>query len=166
VTINGEFSGTIEFRALAKPLHFESSHSDFRVEQIPGSVTMDLGNLKLDNVVGPVKFRTGVRDIDATDVTNSLELNVDRGDIQVSASQSPLPKMDIHSHNGDITLTLPDKAGFDLDGKTGAGEVENEFGSPLENHSDGRSAWVKGRVGNGPPLVVATDRGTLSIKKK
>ena len=30
---------------------------------------------------------------------------------------------------------------FDLDGKTGAGEAENDFGAPLENHSDGRSAY-------------------------
>lgn len=166
VTINGEFSGTLEFRALAKSLHFESARSDFRVEQIPGSVTIDLGDLKMDNVVGPVKFRTGSRDVDATDVTNSLELNVDRGDIQVSASKSPLPKMDVHSRNGDITLTLPDRAGFDLDGKTGSGEVQNDFGSPLETKNDGRSATIKGRVGSGPQLVVVTDRGTLSVKKK
>lgn len=166
VTVNGEFSGTLEFQKLAKPLHFESSHSDFRAEQVPGSITMDLGSMKLDNVVGPVKFRTGTRDIDARDVSNSLELNVDRGDIQVSASKLPLPRMDLHSHNGDITLTLPDNATFDLDGKTGAGEAENDFGGPLENHSDGRSAYIKGRVGNGPQLVVVTDRGTLAIKKK
>ncbi len=165
VTVNGEFSGTLEFRALAKALHFESSHSDFRVEQVPGSITLDLGALKMDNVGGPVKFRTGSRDIEATDVTNSLELNVDRGDIQVSASKVPLPKMDVHSRNGDITLTLPEKASFDLDGKTSNGEVENEFGSPLETRNEGRSATVKGRTGNGPQLVVVTDRGTLSIKK-
>ncbi len=166
VTINGEFSGTLEFRAVARPLHFESSHSDFRAEQIPGSVTIDLGDVKMENVVGPVKFRTGSRDIEASDVSNSLELNVDRGDIQVSASKAPLPKMDVHSRNGDITLTLPENAGFDLDGRTGAGEAENEFGSPLENHSDGHSATIKGKVGNGPQLSIVTDRGTLSIKKK
>ena len=166
VTVNGEFSGTLEFRALAKPVHFESAHSDFRAEQVPGSVTIDLGDMKLDNVVGPVKFRTQSRDIEANDVSNSLELNVDRGDIQVSASKAPLPKMDIHTRNGDVALTLPDNAGFDLDSKTGAGEAENDFGSPLENHSDGHSATIKGKVGNGPQLVVVTDRGTLSIKKK
>jgi DUF4097 and DUF4098 domain-containing protein YvlB len=128
---------------------------------------MDLSDMKMDNVTGPVKFRTSSRDVEATDVTNSLELNVDRGDIEVSESKGPLPKMDVHSRNGDITLTLPDKTNFDLDGKTGAGEGENDFGSPLENHSDGRAAYVKGRVGSGgPQLVVVTDRGTLSIKKK
>jgi len=166
VTINGEFSGTLEFRELAKPLHFESSHSDFRTEQIPGSVTMDLGQMKLNNVVGPVKFRTGNRDIDATDVTNSLELNVDRGDIQVSESKTPLPKMDLHTRNGDITLTVPDKAAFDLDARTSAGEGNNEYGDPLSNHSDGRAAYIRGKVGNGPALVLVTDRGNLAMKKK
>jgi DUF4097 and DUF4098 domain-containing protein YvlB len=166
VTVNGEFSGTLEFRGLTKPLHFESSHSDFRAEQVPGSITMDLGDLKLDNVVGPVKFRTGTRDISAVDVANSLELNVDRGDIEVSASKSPLPKMDVHTRNGDVELTLPANAGFDLDGKTGTGEVENDYGSPLESHNDGRSATIRGRVGSGPQLAIVTDRGTLSVKKK
>jgi len=166
VTVDGEFSGTLEFRALAMPLHFQSSHSDFRAEKVPGSITMDLGDLKLDNVVGPVSFRTGTRDIDATDITNSLELNVDRGDIEVSASKLALPKMDVHSHNGDIALTLPENAGFSLDGKAGTGEVENGFGSALETHNDGRSARIQGRVGNGPQLLAVTDRGTLTIRKK
>jgi DUF4097 and DUF4098 domain-containing protein YvlB len=166
VTINGEFSGTLEFRGLAKAIHFESSHSDFRAEQVPGSITMDLGNLKMDNVVGPVKFRTGNRDIDATDITNSIELNVDRGDIEITESKAPLPKMDVHTRNGNITLTVPDKAGFDLDATTGAGEGNNEFGEPLSNHSDGRSAYIKGKVGSGPALVLATDRGNLAVKKK
>jgi DUF4097 and DUF4098 domain-containing protein YvlB len=166
VTINGEFSGTLEFRALAKAIHFESSHSDFRAEQVPGSITMDLGDLKMDNVVGPVKFRTPSRDIDATDITNSIELNLDRGDVQITESKAPLPKMDIQTRNGDLTLTLPDGAPFDLDGRTGAGEVENDFGAPLETRNDGRSATIKGKTGNGPQLVVVTDRGTLSVKKK
>ena len=165
VTVNGEFSGTLEFRSLEKALHFESSHSDFRVEQIPGSVTIDLGNAKIENVVGPVKFRTANRDIDVTDATNALELNVDRGDIEVATSKGPLPKMDLHSRNGDITLTLPDKANFNLDAKTNAGEATNEYGAPLEQRNDGRAATIQGKVGNGPQLSAVTDRGTLAVKK-
>jgi DUF4097 and DUF4098 domain-containing protein YvlB len=166
VTINGEFSGTLEFHGLSRPMHFQSSRSDFQVEQVPGSITMDLGDLKLDNVVGPVKFRTGSRDIDITDVTNSLELNIDRGDIEVEASKAPLPKMDVHTRNGDVTLTLPGGAGFDLDGKTNNGEADNGFGAPLDTRNDGKSATIKGHAGNGPHLAIVTDRGTLAVKKK
>jgi DUF4097 and DUF4098 domain-containing protein YvlB len=165
VTVNGEYSGTLEFRSLAKPLHFQSERSDFRAEQIPGSVTLDLGDMKLDDVVGPVRFQTKSRDIQATDVTNSLELNVDRGDIQVTQTKTPLPKMDIRARTGDITLTIPEKAGFQLDGKTGQGEVDNDFGSPLVNESQGRSATIRGGAGSGPQITLSTDRGKLSVRK-
>ena len=165
VTINGEYSGTLEFRGLAKPLHFTSSRSDFRVEQIPGSVTMDLGQLKLTNVVGPVRFETRTRDIQATDVTNSLEISVERGDIQVTETKTPLPKIDVHSRNGDLTLTVPAKAAFELDAKTGQGEVQNEFGAPLETQTDGRGASIKGKTGSGPEISIATERGTVTVRK-
>jgi DUF4097 and DUF4098 domain-containing protein YvlB len=165
VTINGEYSGTIEFQALAKPMRFQSSRTEFRVEAVPGSITLDLGNLKMTNVSGPVRFQTRTRDIQVSDVTNALDLTVDRGDIQVTASKGPLPKMDVHSRNGDIALTLPDHAGFELNGSTSQGEVENEFGNSLETHTDGRAATIRGQTGNGPQIRVTTDRGSVTVKK-
>ena len=166
VTINGEYSGTLEFKELAKPLHFTSSRSDFRVEQIPGSVTIDLGEVKINNVVGPLRYSTGSRDIQITDVTNSLELTLDRGDVQVTQTKSPLPKMEVRTRNGDLTLTAPEKASFELDARTGQGEAQNDFGSPLEAKSEGRSATLKGRAGGGGPKInLNTERGSVTVRK-
>lgn len=165
VKVNGEFSGTLEFRALAKSLHFTSNRSDMRIEQIPGSVVLDLGEVKMDNVIGPVRFTTGSRDIEINDVTNSLELTLDRGDIQLTQSKSPMPKMEVRTRNGDISLSAPEKAGFDLDGRTAQGEASNDFGSPLDQKSDGRGATIKGKTGAGPQVILNTDRGTLTVKK-
>ena len=164
-TINGEYSGTLEFRALAKPMRFTSSRTEFRAEAVPGSITMDLGDLKLENVSGPVRFRTGTRDIQATDVTEGLDLMVNRGDIHVTVGKSPVPKMDVHTHNGDVTLALPEKAEFQLDGSTSQGDVDNEYGGGLQTQSNGRAASVRGRVGSGPIVTVGTDRGMVSVKK-
>ena len=166
VTINGEYSGTLEFRELAKPLHFSSARSDFRVEQIPGSVTLDLSEMKINNVVGPVRFQTGTRDVQVTDVTNSLEITLDRGDVQVTQTKTPLPKMEIRSKNGDVTLTAPEKSAFELDGRTNQGEAQNEFGAPIEGQTDGRGATLKGRVGGGGPRIsLTTDRGSLTVRR-
>ena len=166
VTINGDYSGTLEFRALARPLHFQSSRSELRAEQVPGSITLDLSELKMTDVVGPVRFqwpeprRPGHR---RDGIASKMTL--DRGDVQVKQTKMPLPKMEMHLRNGDITLTLPEKAAFELDGRTGQGEVENEFGSPLVAHSEGRAATVKGRTGLGPQLTIDTDRGTINLRK-
>jgi DUF4097 and DUF4098 domain-containing protein YvlB len=166
VTINGEYSGTLEFRELAKPLHFTSTRSDLRAEQIPGSITLDLSEIKMNNVVGPVRFQTGSRDVQITDVTNSLDLTLERGDIQVTQTKTPLPKMEIRTRNGDLTLTVPEKAAFELDGRTGQGEASNEFGSGLQNQSEGRGATLKGRAGGGGPKInLNTERGALNLRK-
>jgi hypothetical protein len=164
-TVNGEFSGTLEFRALAKQFHFKSQRSDFTVAQIPGRVVLDLGDLRMDNVIGPVRFTTGSRDVHATDVSNSLELNVDRGDIDIEQSKTPLPKIDIRSRHGDITLAIPEKDGFELDGRTGQGDVTNSFGGSIQTKSEGRASTISGRVGNGPKITVTTDRGSITVRK-
>jgi DUF4097 and DUF4098 domain-containing protein YvlB len=165
VTINGEFSGTMEFRALANPLRFESQRTQFRVEAVPGEITLDLGELRMSNVVGPVQFETPTRDVHATDVSNALELTVDRGDIQITETRNPLPKIDAHSRSGDITLTVPDNAAFQLNGSTSQGEVQNAFGESLRIASDGHRASITGHNGNGPLITFTTNRGTISVRK-
>jgi DUF4097 and DUF4098 domain-containing protein YvlB len=126
---------------------------------------MDLGQLKLANVSGPVRFQTGTRDIEAHDVSNALDLSVDRGDIRVTQTKGPLPKIDLHSHNGDIEVSLPEKAGFQLRGTTSQGEAENTFGTPLETQASGRGATIQGQTAPGPSIVLTTDRGTISVRK-
>ncbi len=164
-TVNGEFSGNLEFRALAKPFRFTSQRSDFRVEAVPGTIELDLSELKLNNVTGPVRFQSGSRDIHVTDVTNALEITLDRGDIEVSQTKTPLPKMDLRVRNGDINVGVPQGASFSIDGRTGQGDVTNDFGGGIVTDSQGRSGTLKGRSGTGPQLTLNTDRGSLTIKK-
>ena len=167
MTIKGEFSGTLEFRALAKPLEFTSSRTEFRVEAIPGDITMDLGELKMNNVSGPVRFQSQTRDIpDYGCDGDLLDLKLDHaGTSGVTATHAPLPKIDIHTRNGDINLALPEHAGFQLDGSTSQGDINSGFGSSLRIDSSGHSATIRGQNGSGPQITVNTDRGTVSVKK-
>jgi hypothetical protein len=166
VTVNGEFGGTLEFRALAGPLRFQSNASDLRAEQVPGDISVDLGDVKINNAVGPVRYKSGTRDIHVTDVTNSLELDIGHGDIDLVQTKSPLPKMDIHTRNGDLTLSVPEKSDFDLDGRTKRGDIDNDFGDALRTDQEGKGGTIRGKVGNGPEIKLSTDRGTLTVKKE
>jgi DUF4097 and DUF4098 domain-containing protein YvlB len=164
-TVNGEYSGTLEFTALAKPFRFRSARTEFTAEAVPGTINLDLSDLRMRNVAGPVLFHSVNRDIDAAQVTGALDLSVDRGDIRVDATEGPLPKIDAHAHNGDIALALPAKGQFELDGSTGRGEVDDSFGSPLRVESSGRSASIHGRTGDGPAISISTDRGSITVRK-
>lgn len=165
VTVNGEFDGTLGFRNLAKPMQFTSQRSEFHAAAVPGSVTIDLGNISLQDVTGPVRFRTAVRDIKATDVTGGLDLNVDRGDIEITQTKTPLSKIDAHTRNGDVVVAVPKSAEFQIDASTAQGDGENDFGDGVRQESSGRGATIKGGAGSGPLITIQTDRGMITLKK-
>lgn len=166
VTINGEYSGNLEFGQIAKTFHFQSHQSDFRIEKLPGTVTMDLSELKINNALGPVRFKTGSRDVHVTDVTDSLEIDMNRGDVEINQTKTPMPKMDVQTKNGDISLGIPAGASYEVDGKTHNGDTNNEFGEPFQTDRDGRGGTIKGKSGvSGAQVSLETARGTVTVRK-
>jgi len=165
VTVNGSYSGTMQFKNLAKPLHLESRNTDLRVEKVQGTLTMDLGELHATNLIGPVRVVTQSKDIHIEDFTQSIELETERGDIDLKPGKLPLAKIDARSRSGNIELELPDAAKFEIRATTSRGEAQNEYGAPLESATEGEGGSVKGKVGNGPVITITTDRGAVTVKK-
>jgi DUF4097 and DUF4098 domain-containing protein YvlB len=165
VSVSGSYSGTLQFKNLAKPLHLESRNTDLRVEKLPGTITMDLGDFSASNLIGPIRLITRSKDIRIEDFTQSLELETERGDIDLRPGKVPLAKIDARSRSGNIELELPEAAKFELKASTSRGEAHNDFGSPLQTATEGQGASVKGKVGQGPVISITTDRGTVSVKK-
>lgn len=165
VTIQGSYFGTLDFRNLTKALHFESEQTDLRVEKLPGSISMDLGDFRADNVTGPLHLRCESRDIHINNFSNELEVNVDRGDIELNPQRTPLAKMDVQVRAGDIDLAIPEKASFELHANTTQGDVDNQYGKGVSATSEGRSASLKSDSAGGPAINVTTGRGNITVKK-
>jgi DUF4097 and DUF4098 domain-containing protein YvlB len=165
VTINGTFMGSMEFKNLAKPLHFASQQTDLKIESVPGRVSMDLGEFTGKNLVGPVRLVTRSRDIRIEDFTNALELDTARGDIELRPDHVPLGKIEARSRSGNIDLELPVKARFELKASTSSGEARNDFGPAIQLVTDGRSASMQGVVGQGPAITLNTGRGSITVRK-
>jgi DUF4097 and DUF4098 domain-containing protein YvlB len=165
VSVNGSYSGTLDFKNLAKPLHFESRNTDLRVEAIPGRISMDLSELTARNVVGPTRLTTKSRDIKFEEFTQGLELETERGDIELTPSKLPLAKIEARSRNGRIDLVIPDKAAFELEATAERGDAVNDFGPQLQREVEGRSATLKGKVGKGPSIHLNADRGTIAVRR-
>lgn len=165
VSINGDFMGQVQFRNLAQPLRLEGAHTELHFEKLPGQVHMALGDFSANNVIGPVRLSSRARDVQMSDFTQSLELNLDRGDIELKPGATPLPKMEVRTHSGDIDLALPATSKFDLKATTTHGEAHNEFGSPLTVQEDHRGATISGNVSGGPQLQLQTERGQVTVRK-
>lgn len=166
VTITGSYRGTLEFKNLAKPLVFEGSrNTELHVQAVPGRLTMDLGAVSGSNMVGPLRLVTGSRDVKLERFTESLELETQRGDIQLQPSL-PMPSIEARSNVGRIELIVPAKAMFDLQATAEKGEAVNDFGPQIQREMDGRTATLKGKVGEGPSVRLTANRGSVSIRKQ
>lgn len=166
VTITGSYTGTLEFKNLAKPLQFEGArNTELHAEAVPGRISMDLGEVSASGLVGPVRMVTGSRDIKLEKFTQSLQLETERGDIELQPSL-PMPSIEARSGVGRIDLVVPDKATFDLLATAERGEAFNGFGPQIQQERAGRTATLKGKVGNGPSIRLTANRGTVAVRKE
>lgn len=164
-TINGSFTGSLTFRRLAKPLRFESSNTELRAERIPGRIAMSRGDLTGSDIVGPILVKARSKDIDLSDFTQALEVDVDRGDLEIRPARTPLAKMSLKTRAGHVNLSLPPAAKFEIKASTNKGDIGNEWGSPLVQRSEGRGQTLQGSVGQGPEITITTERGQITVSK-
>ncbi len=164
VTIAGTYSGVIQLRNISKPLRFNGQQTDLNIEKLPGQVRMALGDFTADNLIGPVRLTTRSRDVHISDFTNSLELSVERGDIELRPGKLPVAKRDVPVHFGDVEVSLPPAAKFDLTATTGRGDAYTDFGAPLHTEHNGNGGSIRGSSG-GPVISLQTERGKMTVRK-
>jgi DUF4097 and DUF4098 domain-containing protein YvlB len=169
VTVSGNYFGDVLFRNIPKPVRFEGGirnrDTEFRVEACPGQIEMSGGNVSLEQVIGPVVVNARSKDVHVEDFTNSLQLKVNRGDIEIRPARTPLPSIDAATESGNIELSLPENARFTLKATAKHGEVENDFGAPLTVVSEDRGAVLTGSVGGGTPVTLFSERGSIHIRR-
>ncbi|MBY0503479.1 MAG: DUF4097 family beta strand repeat-containing protein [Bryobacteraceae bacterium] len=165
VTVDFRYTGDLRFRQLAKPIRFRSDSSEMAMERINGEVRMTRGEIDADDFTGPAKIvvRSRSRDLKLSNFSQSLEIDLDRGDIELRPNRQPMAMIEARTRSGAVTLAMPSKAGFQLSATTKRGEYENEFGAPLTSGPADRGGIIQGTTGAGPKINVSTDRGSLTV---
>jgi DUF4097 and DUF4098 domain-containing protein YvlB len=165
VTSSGVYVGEIQLTNLAQPLRWEDPLNSMDFEKLPGHLRVSRGEFTGNNVVGPIRLKARSSDVQLSDFTQSLDLTVDRGDIELKPGKN-VPKMEVHTRSGDIDLALLPGAKFDLRATTEHGEATNDYGDPLREDTSGRGASVVGSTGGGgPEMRLETGRGSVTVRK-
>ncbi len=164
VTVGGTYVGQVQLRNLAQPLRYEDVQVTLNLEKLPGQVHMVPGELTADNVVGPVRVNARSRDVQLSDVSQSIDVTLDRGNVELRPGKT-VPKIEVHTRSGDIDLALPAGAKFDLKASTDRGEVHNDYGGSLNVDESHRGATISGTSGSGPQLRLETGRGAVTVRK-
>jgi hypothetical protein len=163
VNVGGTYVGQIQLRNLAQPLRYEDPLITVNLEKLPGQIHMGLGEFTGDNLIGPIRLNARSRDVQMSDFTQSLDLTLDRGDVELRPGKN-VPKIEVHTRSGDIDLALPAGAKVDLKASTDRGEAHNDFGAPLAVEESHRGATIVGNNG-GSQLRLETGRGAVTVRK-
>lgn len=163
VSVDGAFDD-LDFRRLLAGLRFTSNQTDLQVAKILGRLHTSGGEMDGDDLSGPFRLRSKSKDLRLSNFDGPLDIDLNRGDIELAPGRPAFAMMNAKTSGGDVTLHLPENAKYDLLARTEKGEVENDFGMPLRREEYDRGGSITGSNG-GPKLILETRRGAIRVQR-
>jgi len=161
VSQSGEIQGDVHLESVSGPVHLHTSVTDLQVAELPGDLTLNSDDLRVNEAKGQVRVQTHAKDVDLSQIYG--DTFVEDRDGRVSIEPAGNFSVDAKNSKGDVEVTLPPSASATVDGHTRNGDIFTEFG--LATSGDENKA-VSGKIGSGGSrIVLSTDNGDLRIKK-
>src|SRR3984957_13177724 len=76
----GDFFGDTNVAHVTTTVHFHSSRTDVQLVRLPGNLSIDSGDLQLNNAVGPARITTNAKDVVVTGIAGDLRVEDGDGD--------------------------------------------------------------------------------------
>jgi hypothetical protein len=164
-TVSGDIFGDLHISKLAKGVKVTTSRTTVEFPKLDGEMTMDSGQLQIDQANGPLLISTRAKDLRLDSVAGDVRVNNDAGEITLDTGDKlPLGNIEIFGRHGDVHLHLPSKAQFGIQVTTRHGEVTSDFGELQVTNPDHGNSSISGRIGKGgPQITVNTDSGDVSV---
>ena len=165
VTIDLNFAGDVRLKNLAKAVRFKTPRTEFSSAGVPGEIHIDGGDFNADGLTGPARLTSRTRDVRIRDFRNALEVDLDRGDLNLEPVQVPLARIRATIRSGDVNLVLPENAAFSIKATTRRGNISNGLGPGFKVDSDARRQTLQGSTGSGPEITLDLERGDISVRR-
>jgi DUF4097 and DUF4098 domain-containing protein YvlB len=163
VTLDGDFFGDTHIEQAGAAVHFHSSRTDLAITKLLGEMTMDSGDLSINQAAGPLRVVTRSKNIDLSQITGDAHVENNNGDITFTAGV-PLGNIQITNRTGNISVTVPENVGFSVTASNNDGDLNTDFPISVNGSDAHRSA--QGQVGNGGPhLELTTNHGDIELRK-
>jgi len=161
--LDGEFQESVKLARIMKTVTFKSSRTDLELSRMDGSLDLDSDELQAQEIVGPLHLNTRSKNVQLEGVSGDVRLQDDNGTVEVA--MRTLGNVQIDNRNGDIQLSVPDKAGFRLDARARDGEIQADF-PELKIDSSGQESRATGSVGSGVAhIVLNNEHEGIEIRK-
>lgn len=161
--INGDIFGDLHVSKLAKGLKLATSRTTLELAKLDGEMSMDTGQLQMNQAAGPVVISTRAKDLRLDALNGDVRVNNDAGEITLDSGEK-LGNVEITGRHGDIHVYLPPKAQFGIQASTRHGEVSSDFTGLQVTNPDHGDSLISGRIGRGgSQITIRTDSGDVSV---
>lgn len=161
VSMNGQIFGEVHIQNIAGPVSVHTSITDVQIASLPGDLTFDSDNLRVNESKGLVRVVTRSKDIDLNQIYG--DCYVENRDGRISVEPAGAYSVEAKNNKGDVELTLPPNASATVSGRTHNGDIVNEYGLNISGEED---KTVNGRIGSGQAKIdISSSNGDLRIKK-
>jgi len=142
-------------------IHLHTSVTDLQVGQLPGDLTLDSDDLRINEAKGQVRVSTHSKDIDLSQIYGDSYVETRDGRIAVEPAGSFA--VEAKNGKGDVEITLPPNASAKVDARTHNGDIVSDYAMPS---TEGENKTATFQIGSGSArIVLSAENGDVRIKK-
>jgi DUF4097 and DUF4098 domain-containing protein YvlB len=161
VALNGEFWGDVYIKNITGTVNLHTSVTELQVAALPGDLSLNSSDLRLNEAKGQVHVVTHSKDIDLSQIYG--DSYVEDRDGRISVEPAGNYGIEAKNSKGDVEVTLPPNASASVNGRTHNGDIETEYGLTVSGEEN---KTVTGRIGSGgAKIVLSAENGDVHIKK-
>ena len=161
ITQNGEILGDVHIESISGPLHLHTSVTDLQLGELPGDLTLNSDDLRINEAKGQVRVATHSKDVDLNQIYGDSVVEDRDGSISVEPAGSYA--IDARNSKGDVELTLPPNASASVNVRTHNGDIMSDYPIPTTDGTDKTATFLIGS--GGPKIVLNAENGDVHIKK-
>jgi DUF4097 and DUF4098 domain-containing protein YvlB len=160
-SINGDMFGEVRVENIAGPVSVHTSRTDVQIANLPGDLTFDSDNLRVNESKGLVRVVTRSKDIELNQIYG--DSYVENRDGRIAIEPAGAYNVEAKNSKGDVELTLPPNASANVNGRTHNGDIVTEYSLNISGEED---KTVSGKIGSGQARIdLSSSNGDLRIKK-
>jgi DUF4097 and DUF4098 domain-containing protein YvlB len=138
-----------------------TSVTDVDLAELPGDLTLDSDDLRVNEAKGQVRVVTHSKDIDLNQVYGDSYVETRNG--RISVEPAGAYSVDAKNNKGDIEVTLPPNASATVNVRTHNGDIVSDYAIPA---TAGENKLATFTIGSGASrIVLSASNGDVRIKK-
>ena len=167
LTVEGEFYGPIRADKTVKGVRMVSSKTDLTLSALAGHLEVGSGNMDIVDAPGNLSLRTRDSEINVENPGGKVNIDNRNASIGVRFSSAPKEDVQIMNSSGEIALTVPGSASFEIVADCRNCEISSEFPGLTAAKTGSGDSHLAGKYGNGkgPKITLKTSYGNISLRR-